>query len=40
MSTDNEGVSSRERRDTIKELLLEEDSVTVRDLAERFDVSR
>ena len=39
MSTDNEGISSRERRDTIKEMLLEHDSVTVRDLAERFDVS-
>ena len=39
MSTDNEGISSRERRDTIKELLLEQESVTVRDLAERFDVS-
>src|SRR3954470_886694 len=39
MSTENEGVSSRERRDTIKEMLLAQDSVTVRDLAERFDVS-
>ena len=39
MSTENEGISSRERRDTIKEMLLEQDSVTVRDLAERFDVS-
>lgn len=39
MSTDSEGISSRERRDRIKELLLEHDSVTVRDLAERFDVS-
>jgi DeoR/GlpR family transcriptional regulator of sugar metabolism len=39
MSTENEGVSSRERRDTIKEMLLAQDSVTVRDLVERFDVS-
>ena len=39
MSSDNEGISSRERRDTIKEMLLAQDSVTVRDLAERFDVS-
>ena len=30
MSTDSEGISSRERRDTIKEMLLEHDSVTVR----------
>jgi DeoR/GlpR family transcriptional regulator of sugar metabolism len=39
MSTDSEGVSSRERRDIIMEMLLVEDSVGVRDLAERFSVS-
>jgi DeoR/GlpR family transcriptional regulator of sugar metabolism len=39
MSTDNEGVSSRERRDIIMEMLLVQDSVTVRDLAERFSMS-
>jgi DeoR/GlpR family transcriptional regulator of sugar metabolism len=39
MTTENEGVSSRERRDTIMELLNVHDSVTVRELAERFDVS-
>ena len=39
MAAESEGVSSRERRDTIQRLLLEQDSVTVRDLAERFNVS-
>jgi DeoR/GlpR family transcriptional regulator of sugar metabolism len=39
MAAESEGVSSRERRDTIQQLLLERDSVTVRDLAERFSVS-
>ena len=39
MSAENEGVSSRERRDTIMETLPEQDSVSVRDLAERFSVS-
>jgi DeoR/GlpR family transcriptional regulator of sugar metabolism len=39
MAAESEGVSSRERRDTIQRLLLEQDAVTVRDLAERFSVS-
>jgi DeoR/GlpR family transcriptional regulator of sugar metabolism len=39
MSTENEGVSNRERRDTIMQTLTEEDRVNVRDLAERFNVS-
>jgi DeoR/GlpR family transcriptional regulator of sugar metabolism len=39
MSSDHESVSHRGRRDTIMDLLLERDSVTVRDLAERFSVS-
>jgi DeoR/GlpR family transcriptional regulator of sugar metabolism len=39
MARESEPASSRERRDTIKALLVERDSVTVRELAERFDVS-
>jgi DeoR/GlpR family transcriptional regulator of sugar metabolism len=39
MSIENEGISSRERRDTIMEMLLAQDSVTVRELADRFSVS-
>jgi DeoR/GlpR family transcriptional regulator of sugar metabolism len=39
MAAADESVSNRERRDTISRLLLEHDSVTVRDLAERFSVS-
>lgn len=39
MSGEYEGVSSRGRRDAIVAMLLERDSVTVRELAERFSVS-
>jgi DeoR/GlpR family transcriptional regulator of sugar metabolism len=39
MSIENDGISSRERRDTIMEMLLVQDSVTVRALADRFSVS-
>jgi DeoR/GlpR family transcriptional regulator of sugar metabolism len=39
MAADNEGVSSRERRDTIMDMLVVQESVTVRELAERFSVS-
>jgi DeoR/GlpR family transcriptional regulator of sugar metabolism len=39
MSSDSEALSNLERRDTITRLLVEQDSVTVRDLAERFNVS-
>jgi DeoR/GlpR family transcriptional regulator of sugar metabolism len=39
MARESEPASSWERRDTIKALLVERDSVTVRELAERFDVS-
>src|SRR3954471_998482 len=39
MSTENEAITSRGRRDAIMQLLVEQDSVTVRDLAARFNVS-
>lgn len=39
MSADPEDTSNRGRRATIMQLLLEQDSVTVRDLVERFGVS-
>jgi DeoR/GlpR family transcriptional regulator of sugar metabolism len=39
MSADSDSLSNRERRDTITQLLVQHDSVTVRDLAERFGVS-
>jgi DeoR/GlpR family transcriptional regulator of sugar metabolism len=39
MSTENEGVSNRDRRDTIMQTLTEQERVSVRDLAERFNVS-
>jgi DeoR/GlpR family transcriptional regulator of sugar metabolism len=39
MSAESEGISSRERRDTIMRMLLEQDHVTVHDLADRFNVS-
>jgi len=39
MAPESEGVSSRERRDIIQRLLLQRDGVTVRELAERFNVS-
>ena len=39
MAAESEGLSSRERRDAIQRLLLEQESITVRELAQRFDVS-
>jgi DeoR/GlpR family transcriptional regulator of sugar metabolism len=39
MGATDDNVSSRERRDTIKRLLTESESVVVRDLADRFNVS-
>lgn len=39
MSADSDAISSRERRDTIVRMLLEQDHVTVRELVERFNVS-
>jgi DeoR/GlpR family transcriptional regulator of sugar metabolism len=39
MAAEHENISNRGRRETIIELLLEQDSVTVRDLVERFGVS-
>ena len=39
MGVSDDSVSSRERRDTIMHLLLESESVVVRDLADRFNVS-
>jgi DeoR/GlpR family transcriptional regulator of sugar metabolism len=39
MSIENEGLSNRDRRDAIMQTLTEHESVSVRDLAERFNVS-
>ena len=39
MGVTDDSVSSRERRDTITRLLLERESVIVRDLADLFNVS-
>src|SRR4051794_9909734 len=39
MSSEHEGVSNRERRETITQTLTEQESVSVRDLAARFNVS-
>jgi DeoR/GlpR family transcriptional regulator of sugar metabolism len=39
MSPDSEALSNRERQETITRLLVGQDHVTVRDLAERFNVS-